>query len=491
MDHLYRYRSIDTLFKYKELENLSIYFAKPEELNDQMEKYMNVVWQGDEIAFQGLFKHYIYTLTHLYFAARLKDPKTQIDVENLPVFLDIKVLEAPEMKDVFKAIYDEFFSSPSIAKFPVQMATSKKKFTSDEILWIFRTINLYAYLVIDTVIRTQMGKQEVFKDSELKEVYDLLKNWAGYAQVLDILTNNKYSAQEIDKQKMAFIVEQQVYQHYLNKVMFKDKNTHNLNILTFDFPEVYIRNITKVLYNKHCVACFTGTFQNEPMWAHYAGNENGICLEHKVTNISGSPCLRLYSVVRTNPTSDPSRWQVFTGAHWETILPVVYSNEYPEIDFFTSLGMLPMPIIREFWLCNYDKTQFSSCLKDYHPIEQWRQRYHENSKKHICTKATNWSYEKEYRLFHQDLLTPISENPEDRIANYAVEDLESITFGRKVSAEDKRKIIDIISGHCQRTKHVVNFYDLYYSTITKCLERRPCMEAISLKNCEEICSPES
>lgn len=481
MDHLYRYRSLKSLFDHKELENLSIYFAKPEQLNDQMEKYMNVVWQGDEIAFQGLFKHYIYTLTHLYFAARLKDPKTQIDVENLPVFLDIEVLEAPEMKDVFKAIYDEFFSSPSIAKFPVQMATSKKKFTSDEILWIFRSINLYAYLVVDTVVRTQMCGQDVFKDFELKEVYDSLKNWVGYAQVLDILTNNKYSAQEVDKQKMFFVTEQQSYQHYLNKVMFKDKNTHNLSILTFDFPEVYIKNITKVLYNKHCVACFSGTCQNEPMWAHYADNENGICLEYRVTNINGSPCLRLYSVVRTNPTSDPAKWQVLTGAHWETILPVVYSDEYPEIDFFTSLGMLPMPIIRGFWLCNYDKTQFSSCLKDYHPIEQWRQRYHENSKKHICAKATNWSYEKEYRLFHQDLLTPTSEKPEDRIANYTVEDLESITFGRKVSAEDKRKIIDIISGHCKTKQHVVKFYDLYYSTITKCLERKPSMEALIMR----------
>lgn len=478
MKHLYRYRSIKSLFDHKELENLSIYFAKPEELNDQMEKYMNVVWQGDEIAFQGLFKHYIYTLTHLYFAIRLRNPKIQIDVENLPVFLDIKILEAPEMKDVFKAIYNEFFSSPSIAQFPVQMAISKKKFTSDEILWIFRSINLYAYLVIDTVIRTQMCGQDVFKDSELKEVYDSLKNWVGYTQVLDILTNNKYSAQEVDKQKMFFVTEQQAYQHYLNEVMFKEKNTHNLNILTFDFPEAYIKNITKVLYNKHCVACFAGTFQNEPMWAHYAGNENGVCLEYKVRNISGSPCLRLYSVVRTNPTSDSSKWQVFTGSHWEPILQVAYSDEYPEIDFFTSLGMLPMAIIRGFWLCNYDKSQFSSKLKDYQPIEQWRQRYHENSKKHICTKATNWSYEEEYRLFHQDLLTPISEIPENRIANYAIEDLESITFGRQVSAEDKRKIIGIIFKHCQQTKHTVKFYDLFYSTITKRLERKTCIEAL-------------
>ena len=31
---IYRYRSIEKLFKFNELENLEIYFSKPEELND-------------------------------------------------------------------------------------------------------------------------------------------------------------------------------------------------------------------------------------------------------------------------------------------------------------------------------------------------------------------------------------------------------------------------------------------------------------------------
>ena len=92
MEYLYRYRSIKSLFKYKELDNLSIYFAKPDELNDQMEKYMNVVWQGDAIAFQGLFKHYLYTLTHLYFSASVRNPKQDIDVNNLPIFLDLPTI---------------------------------------------------------------------------------------------------------------------------------------------------------------------------------------------------------------------------------------------------------------------------------------------------------------------------------------------------------------------------------------------------------------
>lgn len=45
------------------------------------------------------------------------------------------------------------------------------------------------------------------------------------------------------------------FKGYLANVKFKDKDTHNVNVLALDFPEVYMRNITKILYNKYCVDC--------------------------------------------------------------------------------------------------------------------------------------------------------------------------------------------------------------------------------------------
>lgn len=474
MNYLYRYRSIDVLFKHKELENLSIYFAKPEELNDQMEKYMNVIWQGDEIAFQGLFKHYLYTLTHLYFSILLRKPKEKIDINNLPVFLDIKILEAPEMKDVFKSIYDEFFSVPDITQFPTQMASSNKKFTSDEILWIFQGINLYAYLVINYIIKLKIFKRDILEDPSLKETYNFLKKWVGYSQMLSILTNSHLSAKEVEHQRASFAIEQQGNKQIIN-TLFKNKDTHNINLLTFDFPQAYMKNINKILYNKYCVACFSGTYQNEPMWAHYANKENGICLQYKIKDVKGQPYFHLNWVVgvATNSTG----YDVTREFQWVQTSKVEYSNDYPEIDFFKSLGMLPMAIINEFWLCNYEKTKFSTCLEAYKSDEDWREKYYENAKKYICAKSTNWEYEKEYRLFQQDLLTPVSDIKENRIANYAIEDLESIIFGRNVLTENKRKIIEIITNHCKGKKHRVKFLDLYYSTITKQLETKPCLEA--------------
>ena len=213
------------------------------------------------------------------------------------------------------------------------------------------------------------------------------------------------------------------------------------------------------------------------MWAHYADSESGVCLQYKIRHHNGEKCLNLYSVSNIIVTEKEEK--IEKNFHDVPVFRVLYSNEYPEIDFFTSLGVLPMPIIQNFWLCNYDKTEFSSCLSSYQPVERWIVEYHKKAINHICTKAQNWSYEQEYRIFQRDVFTPISENKENRLANYSITDLEAIIFGRNVSSEEKRKIANIIETHCHEKNHSVKFYDLYYSSITKKLELRNCLDVLT------------
>ena len=61
MKTFYRFRSIDNLVgeKYNELENQSIYFASPNQLNDPMEGFKDLVFNGDSITYKNLFKHYL------------------------------------------------------------------------------------------------------------------------------------------------------------------------------------------------------------------------------------------------------------------------------------------------------------------------------------------------------------------------------------------------------------------------------------------------
>ena len=60
----YRFRSTTALLgEKKELENQEIYFASIDELNDPMEGKPDLVFKGDRIVWENLFKHY---LSHFY-----------------------------------------------------------------------------------------------------------------------------------------------------------------------------------------------------------------------------------------------------------------------------------------------------------------------------------------------------------------------------------------------------------------------------------------
>lgn len=59
---LYRYRTIKTALL--ELENGTFYFAEPKELNDPIEGYVKIFWQGDKVAWQGLLKNFVCSLLY-------------------------------------------------------------------------------------------------------------------------------------------------------------------------------------------------------------------------------------------------------------------------------------------------------------------------------------------------------------------------------------------------------------------------------------------
>ena len=474
---IYRYRSLEKIFKFNELENLEIYFSKPSELNDQMENYMNIIWQGDEIAFKGLFKHYLYTLCQLYIIATLVKPGEKLDKYNLPIFIQYKDLSLPLMETTFKEIYEKFFSSNEIIAIPKLMADSHKKYSIDEILTIFKTIHLYAYFVINTQIKKDIFNKDLLKEDSYNKIFEEIKSWDGYKNILKLLNQNS-NKNEVATQIYNLTLQQQTYQLYLKK-MYKDKDTYNIEILSFEFPELYINQIKKLMYGNFYVACFSGTYKNEPMWSHYANCENGICLRFKNKNENNKQYIKIYSP--TGISCGSNGLKIEKNWSYSILNNVDYNYEYPEIDFFKSLGCIPHPVIDSFWLCNYNKTKFSSCLNVYKDMDEWRTRYYKKAREYICTKSKNWEYEQEYRLFKMDMMHPTYEDTDNRFAKFHFEDLDAIIFGRKVSLDDKKRVIKIIQAHCEKNgQKGFKFYDLYYSTLTKQLEIKPCNDYISL-----------
>lgn len=125
-----------------------------------------------------------------------------------------------------------------------------------------------------------------------------------------------------------------------------------------------------------------------------------------------------------------------------------YSEAYPQIDFFKSLGRIRVIDLDRFWYTSEDGTR-SSCRDDMRQDEaKWRERYWKDFVNGAMRKTSEWSHEEESRLvLHSNLsdLSPIGE----RKLRYKFEDLVGLTFGAKTSLADRLKMMRIIELKCR------------------------------------------
>ena len=85
--NVYRFRSMEYLLcdEYQELENQTIYFASPDELNDPMEGFRDIVWRGDRIVWANLFKHYVYCLYESYTLLDKTGDSKELGTDDIPI----------------------------------------------------------------------------------------------------------------------------------------------------------------------------------------------------------------------------------------------------------------------------------------------------------------------------------------------------------------------------------------------------------------------
>lgn len=79
---LYRYRSVERALE--EIEKGTWYFASREELNDPIEGYVRVYWQGDRPAWSGLLRNYICSLFIAIQYYLLTDEETYLNKSKTP-----------------------------------------------------------------------------------------------------------------------------------------------------------------------------------------------------------------------------------------------------------------------------------------------------------------------------------------------------------------------------------------------------------------------
>ena len=57
-----------------------------------------------------------------------------------------------------------------------------------------------------------------------------------------------------------------------------EKNSENANLLFFDYPDAYLKEIERLMFPSWYSASFMSECSNSSVWGHYAEGHRGLCL---------------------------------------------------------------------------------------------------------------------------------------------------------------------------------------------------------------------
>ena len=444
MAEFFRFRSIDALLdKHQELEKQTIYFASPEELNDPIEGFRDIVWNGDKIVWTNLFKHYALCLHRVFFILRTIGDSKELNVGSFPIILYSQdELLTPQEEDLFNSIWQKFLNVSKIEEIIEAIANTRRKIRYREIRYYLQTIHL---ILLETIRKLHIARG-CMSESEMPGLSEELIA----ASVEGILKTIKLTEVVENDQQLDILWEIQtilddnrrLMQQYNNREISNEILRKNNELVIFDFPKVYVENLKNLPFHKWWTACFTKSYDNLSVWGNYADGHRGACL-----------------IFGDNLNWKPVKYRI-TSFH-----EVSYENKPIEIDFFRSIGAGTVAEIMKTWYTDEDGSRSGSAshIGDESEEVAWRKDYWDNFFRIITTKNRDWEYEQEYRVILYDIVRGVVRK-EDHTLTYDFNSLKGIIFGMRTSIENKMKIIDIIKRECSKNNRTdFKFFQADYS----------------------------
>ena len=161
MTELFRFRSIEQLLgEYHELEGQTIYFASPEELNDPMEGFRDIVWVGDKIVWTNLFKNYAHCLFITYSFFKVIGDTTDFKADGIPIWERWDEPATPQAKILFDNIWEKVFNKCGLGGLTENLSNMKRKVRDNELMYYLRPIHITVVLEI----KAEFAKRDLLHD---------------------------------------------------------------------------------------------------------------------------------------------------------------------------------------------------------------------------------------------------------------------------------------------------------------------------------------
>ena len=433
MTEFFRFRSIKQLLgKYQELEGQTIYFASPEELNDPMEGFRDIVWSGDKIVWTNLFKNYVHCLFWTYSLAQVLGDTDELKFNDIPIWGRWDEPPSPQAKILFDRIWEKVFNKCCLGGLAENLSNMKRKVRDNELLFYLSPIHIDVVLEIQAEF-VKHGLITKLKHSLLRifhNVTQLNNNWffklmdqSGDEKKIEDIYSSLYQIKST--QKLAIMCMSRTDS---NEIFEKNKR-----LLLFTFPEVYVKRLESLLWPQWYTASFMKNYKNLLAWGHYGDGHKGVCLIFEAVESGNSNSLAL----NHNPRS---------------FYEVRYGAKAVEIDFFRSIGSLPVAALMKLWYSDEDgnRSKCSSHIGTGRDMGPWMESHWKNFYHSISIKSKDWSYEQEYRLVLGGVVGELEKS--QQTLNYDFSSLKGIIFGMRTSEEDKQKIIEIIERKCREEK---------------------------------------
>ena len=436
----------------QELEKQIIYFASAEELNDPMEGFRDIFWQGDRIAWTNLFRHYLYCFHTVYVHFRIAGEIMELRPHHIPVMSDTGQMETPKAVKLFEDICGRVFEKTNLNEFIAKIVNAKRKARYDEVLFYLQPFHHIALQEIhnahiDHGLASNGERQNTFPPSfgHMHKILDLMPQIED-KRLLNVMF--EITSRRIEDSYLQY--------KYIRRSEPKSNVEANQQLLFCDFPQEYLAQLELLLYPEWYVACFMRDYRNSPAWGNYGDKHQGVCLIFEAEKTSGRETLTLNQI--TGVSNQRESWQPSPLNFHE----VKYGDKAGEIDFFRSIGRLTPAKLREVWYSDKDGN-LSECSTHLRTnTEAWREDYWKCFYPALFVKTIDWKYEQETRLILASTLLDLRE-PRCRTLTYHFSSLKGIIFGIRTPDSDKLRIFDTIHKKCQENNRTdFEFFQAYY-----------------------------
>lgn len=436
---LYRFRACNE-FLFDELDKKYIYFSDINDFNDYGENQINLVFQGDLIAWKGFLKHYISSLLlTLSFNNFENDSKIFINIENY----DSDYCTYPlKIREILKKIGVDFLDDEFVKYF--LSVIINKKISQRKLFLIMFYLHIRALMIVN--------------NSQNKDEINKLAPFGEFKEKLDkiIELNNIEELNEMIFQQEAIEL-----LPYLKNL--KERKP----LIAVDFPKEYLQQSKKILYPDKYIACFSEVFSNILMWGYYSDSFSGVCLEFNTVQDNNKKYIELYDRIAVDNNGTFFDWEKFYFKQ------VIYSNSeetFPEVNFFENIGRIPEHYKSLFLIEDHESSKY---LEN---SEEWKLKYWNLFENLSVHKLLDWKHEKEWRLIKDNTFFSF-DDIESRKLKYKFSSLNGIIFGNKVIKENKDRIIEIIAKNCiEEGRKEFDFFNLIY--LNGKLQKQKCIYSI-------------